>query len=383
LYASEVARVIYAPAKAFKEVIQNPRYIGPLLVAVLFIAANTGYAYALYSKVNLEKIMPGGVYIDEWTENTTYWTSNAVPVLSDDFINGTRYGNHSIEFSMNNSSQIWAQLAGIGTIDCASTYKVLSFRVKWTSPVAEPANVSIQIFSTDTQDYFYNTLTDDLYNATYDTWNNLTIPLASEGWANVGTNADWKNVTGLKLDFTWLESSNITLRISGLYFHGTYQSFLDSAGNSAVLNAVISFIMQFVILWILLSGLVYVLTRLMGGKTVWRTLMILVGLVLMTMVVQGIAKAVSYATLPALYYPAGYIGGVIGEGTAAADTIQEQTFVVTQVADVFLPILVLVWTVGLLALAVRQLTEFSWMKSFLVGIAAYLLTVIVSSLVLS
>jgi hypothetical protein len=36
----EVFRILYAPHKAFKEIIQNPKYVGPILVMILFIGAS-------------------------------------------------------------------------------------------------------------------------------------------------------------------------------------------------------------------------------------------------------------------------------------------------------------------------------------------------------
>jgi len=51
LFAYEVIKVIYSPFKAFKEIVQNPRYLGPVMVMILFVAAYTGFSYVATSKL--------------------------------------------------------------------------------------------------------------------------------------------------------------------------------------------------------------------------------------------------------------------------------------------------------------------------------------------
>src|SRR5208337_888727 len=133
----------------------------------------------------------------------TYWTSNANITESSDAINGSIYGNVSIAFSAQNSSQVSMQLTGIGTVNCSAPngFNLLSFRIKVTSPVTPPENVTIQIFTLNSSsDYFYSDLTDMFSNATYNIWNNLTIPLDSSAWSGSSPNADWGNVTGMQLN---------------------------------------------------------------------------------------------------------------------------------------------------------------------------------------
>jgi hypothetical protein len=381
LYASEVLKVLYTPRKALKEIIQNPRYIGTFFVLVLFVAANVGSQYFISSKSYTERILPNGALLDEWTENATLWTSNVVPVPSGDSINGTHYGNQSLEFSVTNASQVWMELNGIGNIDCSAAggYNVSSFRVKWTSPIDKPVNMTVQMLSAGTSDYFYNTLTEDSFNVTYSIWNNLTIPLgpvATPGWSSSGPGADWGNITGLKLEFTWPTSSNITLRLDSIVFHGVFRSFLESEGMGYLLSDGLFYVMQFAFMWIVFGGLVYLLIRLMGGKPVWRTVLVVVAFVLMIMFVQALVNAVAYATLPNLYYPLDYLGGVQGEGAAAINTLASQTWLVSEVTTA-MQIITLIWTIGLAAIAVRLLSEFSWIKSGLVAIVAYLVTIII------
>lgn len=375
-------KVLYSPRKTLKEVIQNPRYIGPLLIMLLLIAVNVASTYAVLSKEYYEQILPNGTTFDEWTEKNTFWTSNANITKSSDAINGSIYGNVSIAFSVQNSSQVWMQLNGIGTVDCSAPngFNLLSFRIKWTSPV-KSENVTIQMFSLNSSsDYFYSDLKDTFSNATYNIWNNVTIPLDSSEWSGSNRNADWGNVTGLQLQFTWASNSNVTLLVDGLFFHGPFKSLLETGGASYLLDYGVSGVFQFVITWILLAGLIYVLVRVFKGKIVWKPALIAVGFILMTMFVGALINGIGYSTLPTIRFPFELIGGVQGEGTAALNTISSQTWLVTQIGTVA-ELLVWAWTAALASLVVRAVTEFSWAKSVAIAIMAYLITILIAGII--
>ncbi len=59
-------QVIYAPAKAFKKIIENPKYLGALLVLILFVGLAMGFEFVQFSKI--------------YTENTdaSGWLSNRI-----------------------------------------------------------------------------------------------------------------------------------------------------------------------------------------------------------------------------------------------------------------------------------------------------------------
>jgi hypothetical protein len=383
LYVSNVLKVLYSPRKTLKEVIQNPRYIGPLLIMLLLIAVNVASTYAVLSKEYYEQILPSGTKLDEWTENSTFWTSNANITESSDAINGSIYGNASIAFSIQNSPQVWMQLTGIGTVDCSvpNGFNLLSFRIKWTSPVTQPENVTIQIFSLNSSsDYFYSDLKDTFSNATYNIWNNVTIPLDSSAWSGSSRNADWGNVTGLQLQFTWAGNSNVTLLVDGMFFHGPFKSLLETGGTSYLLDYGVSGAFQFIITWILLTGLIYVLVRAFKGKIFWKPMLIAVGFILMTMFVGALINGIGYSTLPTIRFPFELIGGVQGEGTAALNAISSQTWLVTQIGTVA-ELLVWAWTAALASLVVRAVAEFSWAKSVAVAIIAYVITIFIAGII--
>jgi hypothetical protein len=117
------------------------------------------------------------------------------------------------------------------------------------------------------------------------------------------------------------------------------------------------------------------------GKTVWKPMLILVGFALITLFVQMMINVVLGANLPNLYYPLELRGGVTGEGQGALNKLLQDTYLASQIISI-VNIIVIFWTIGLCAIAIRQLTEFSWSKSLLVASVAYFATMIVARLIL-
>ncbi|MFZ0965206.1 MAG: YIP1 family protein [Candidatus Bathyarchaeia archaeon] len=380
-----IFKVIYAPREAFKEIIQNPKYIGPILIMILFTVANMGYFYTIVSKTYVEQTLPTAEQLDRWTENSTLWTGALDVAVKDnfvDYINGTYYGNRSIEFSIVNGTQIWMKLNDTGSINCSGPdgYKNLYLRIKWTSPEVNPENVTIYLFSAASSDYFRYNLTEEFSNSTSNVWNNLTIPLATESWLNNSADANWGNIRGLKLEFAWLNNSNITLLVDGLFFGGIFKSQAENATSYMLNFSIVSF-MQFTIRWVFLGGLLYIMTKAFRAKTVWRPLLILVGFALITMFVQAVINVAAFSTLPRLDYPLEFLGGVKGETENAYNKIMEKTLLVSQISG-YIQIAIIFWTIALCAIATRLLTEFSWSKSFLVATVAYFVTTLAQSFLL-
>ena len=374
MFAYGIFKVIYSPYKAFKEIIEKPSYIGPVLIMILFIIANTGFAYVFLSKTYTDQTMPPSSELDKWTEDITFWGSNANRALSCDCVNGTYYGNSSIAFSKLNSSQVWMRLNITDPLNCSGSngYKNLSFRVKWTSPEAKPNNVSIYLFSTNPTDYFYSNLTEEFVNSTANVWNNITLALKTENWTG---NADWGNITGLKLSFTWPEPKNITVLIDGLFFHGVFKPLIETS-SSYLFNYSLFAFMQFTMQWVVLGGLLYILSKLFGGKAAWRTLLTIAGFALITLFIQALASAVTYTALPTIRYPLEILGGVPGEGQAAYNQIAEASQFVLQINQ-YIQIIIHIWTIALCTIALRLLFEYPWIKSAFISALAYLLSLFV------
>jgi hypothetical protein len=375
---------VYAPHKAFKEIIQNPKYLGPLLIMVMLVIANVAFTYAATTKTIVEHSIPTGEKLDEWTENSTLWTStpNAAISESNDSITGGYFGNASMAFSVTNATQVWAELDNIGPVNCSSPdeYTKLSFRTKWTSPQTQPANMTIKLFSNSSSDYFSYSPTVNALNLTYNIWNNLTIQVNNADWSNSTPNANWTKITGFRLELTWNENSNITLLVDGLFFHGPFSSLFENAGSLYLVNYAILGFMQFIVTWVVLSGLVYIITKAFGGKLVWKPLLILIGFALVTMFVQALVNAIAYAALPTMRYPFELLVGVKGEAQPIVDSINSQTWVVAYVQR-FMQIAVWIWTIALTTLAVRLLAAISWFKSATIAAIAYFVTLLVESFI--
>jgi len=383
-----ILEVIYAPQKALKKMAENPTIIAPILVIAVFAVANLSYAYVIGSKVFVEQTVPNGLNQDEWTQNSTLWISNAQMSENSDVVNGSAYllqytGNTSLAFSSLDTDHVWMKLDGIGTVDCSNPngYDKLSFRVKWTSPTTKPINVTVQLFSNNSSESFFRSLDDDFANSTYNAWTNETILLASENWFQTSSTPTWNSITGLGLEFTWAETSNQTVLIDGLFFHGPMLSEIDLYGTSYLLSFAYSGVMQFVIKWIILSGVIYLMTRSLGGKLVWRVLLIMIGTTLITMAVLPLVNAIATSTISSVNYPFELITGFRGEAAAdeAYNRILDRLFWVDTIHTCGL-IIRPIWTAILCSVAVHVLAAFSWRKSFLVGATVYVVDFIILSI---
>jgi hypothetical protein len=318
--------------------------------------------------------MPASVDLDKWTEDISYWNSNTHRTTNTkDYISGIYYGNKSIEFSLNDSSQIWMELNIPDPLNCSGPegYRSLTFRVKILKPPSPPpSNVSIYLFSVAKQDSFYQDITDKI-NST-GIWNNVTLSLGQE-WKQI-KDARWNNITGLKFEFTWPSKSNITLLIDGLFFHGVYKSRMETEGNLIAMYSINAF-MQFTIYWVLLGGMLYLIPKMFGVKTVWKPLLVSAGFILITYFIRMIVFTFVYITSQEIYLPLTFLGGVPGEGEEVYAQIFQTVTLPYQIMWVFDKI-VWVWITALCAIVIRLISKMSWVKSFIASTSSYLLYVI-------
>jgi hypothetical protein len=387
--AYQVLKVLYAPQKVFKQILKEPKYAGPALVMILFIAANVGYGYAILSKTYVEQTLPQSGQVNQWNDNATKWTSNANKTENfNDYISGSYYGNNSIEFSMINSSRVFMELMNIGPVDCSEPngYKNMSFRIKIVDPQISPANVSIYLSSQEntsvtgnSSGYFYQNLTDAFLKSSSTVWNNLTISIGPTGQWLMIEDANWTDITGLKLDFTWLGNSNVTVLVDGLFFRGIFKSPLQTAGASYLIDYGIIGLLEFGVEWIFASGLILMIAKALGAKITWKPILVAVGFAFIILFVQSILNTVAVSTLPKLYYTLEYIGGTQAEMNVGANKLYAQTWLVSTILG-YLRLAAYVWIIALCAIATRLLTSFSWVKSALVAAVALVVTILVTLL---
>ena len=148
----DIAKVVYAPVKVFKKIIENPKYLGALIILLLFIGLQIGYEYVQFSKTYTENTSPTVDQLPTYI-NSTSWNSTSNVVLSNnynDFFNYSIYvaalgtmptnptgyyslfGNSSLEMNAANTNTITAALSNVFDVDCSapSGFQNLSMTIK-------------------------------------------------------------------------------------------------------------------------------------------------------------------------------------------------------------------------------------------------------------
>ncbi len=382
MFAYGIFKIIYSPLKAFREIVQNPKYRGAFLILVLFIAAYAGSTYVVLSKTYDEQTLPKLAQGDRWTENRTGWTSNASISESNDGVGGSYFGNKTIQFSASNSTQIWMHLDFGERVDCSTPdgFKNMSVRIKMLSPaVAEAKNVSLYLVSSSAGYFGYN-LTGHIISVGNDLWNNITFPVGpEEGW-KVGGAADWGNVTGLRVEFSGSGNVNWTVRLDGLFFRGIFKPAMDNAATYIFAFSVNAATL-FVIRWMFLGGFLYVVTKVLKGKATWQALLALAGFALVTLLVQSVVNIAVYSALPRLYYPLEASGGVKAEADAALSKVVAETALVSEIS-LYVQIVMHIWAIALCAIILRLSSELAWIKSVVAAAIAYLVSVLLANLLM-
>ncbi len=420
MVVQEILQVFYAPHKAFKKIIQEPKYLGPVVVLVIFLIAQIGAAYVVNSRLYFEQTLPTGQDGDTWANNAGLWqASQGVAVINNtlDYINSTNsyygsaapyFGTSSVEFDGTNISSLQMFLNDFGqTVDCsAAGSRNFSLRVKIVSPTTSPQNVTIYLFSMSPANYFAYDLTSEFANSTIleqQLWNNITVPVDTAAWKSSNQAATWGNITGLRMDFTWPAKSTVTLRVAGIFFRGVFETQLTLFGTSAVLtNAALSSATSFLFEWLLFTALIWLLIKGLRGNAVWKPIMVGVGFALITLAVQWIILLVAFSSLPPeVNYSLEYLASVPGEAALASASVESAIGSVL-LAETVVQIAVYVWTIALGTFIVRYMTavapaqsplvptttetenvpaiapqQFGWLKALLVSAVSFVVTITV------
>ncbi len=357
----EVFRIIYAPQKAFKKIIQEPGYKGPLIIMLLFVLSFSGFYSVLSAKVYYDQTAPKLTDLDKWTEDASLWHSKDAKIFinTSDYIQGNYYGNKSIQFVLEDSSSIDMELRIPESLNCLEPYNYtsLSFRIKIIEPLKNPATVGIYLYSGYATDKYFNYLMEgDALEV--NVWSNKTIPLTN--FINVGE-ADWRNITSLKFVLTWTSDENIKVLVDGVFFHGFYISMFEMNGSGIIANFIVSGFMQFTIQWVILSIILYLFSKLFRGQPVWKTMLSISGFVLITLFVQNLILTGVVLAYPEMRLSLETLGGVQGEGWTA--DAQNFMWILTIKYDILDRIVYFVWIVALCSVAFHLLFEFSWARS--------------------
>jgi hypothetical protein len=320
-------KVVYAPVKVFKKIIENPKYLGALIILLLFIGVQIGYEYVQFSKTYTENTSPTVDQLPTFI-NSTYWNSTSNVALSNnynDFFNYSIYvaalgtaptdpngyyslfGNSSLEMNATNTNNITAALSNVFNVDCSapSGFQNLSMTIKQVEPTVAPQSAALTLYSVNDSNFYTYDLTSSLSNtAAIGLWNNLTIPVGqnAQGWTSSGS-PSWGNVTALQLTLTYPASSNITIRIGALFFHGQYQTPIQYNSTGLMLQFLQAFSLQFILGWFLITGFIYLFFKGLKTSIVWKPLFVALAFALFVLVIRALVNLVAAATLPPLYYP--------------------------------------------------------------------------------
>jgi hypothetical protein len=399
---TDIAQVIYAPKKAFRSIIANPKYLGAIIVLVLFIGVQIGYEYGQFSKIQLEITAPVPGAMQSFNNATNWQASPDVALTNnfDDYYNNTvfvgelqyppnnpagyypLFGNFSLQIQANNTDTFTAALTNTSNVDCSQTgFQNLSLTIKLIQPQTTPQNATLTLYSLGDTNYYTYDLTSALSTASaVNQWGNLTIPVgpSAQGWTESG-NPQWMNITSLTLQFTYPSNSDIDVRIGALFFRGQWSQPIQYDATGFLLRFLQVFSLQFLFTWLILSALVYLILRGLKSPVTWKPLFIALGMALFVMVIRGIVNIIATATLPVSYYPYDVSLGVVYDsfaslyypatiGTLTAQSVTalatiDASFAAFRVILSAMFVISYVWLGGLTALAIKELKpEFSTMK---------------------
>jgi len=398
LIIKDILGVIYAPHKAFKKIVENPKYLAVAIIIVLFVALQTAYYYNYYSKVNYEQTMPPTDQLSAFTtSNATQWITTQGTIVTEnsvDYINQTYYGNNSLQFAISNSNSLSATLEQFGyTANCGSDgFLNLSMSFKQVSPNVAPRSGILTLYTANgTSSYFTLDITSMLTNNLGE-WNNLTIPVGTSEWQSTGS-PDWSEVTGLKLNLTYQASSDITILLQGVFFRGQYLTQTNVLGVGTFLGyAAYSIVIQVLVQWVILAVVSYLILKgLKAPNVVWKPLFIAMGFTLMVLVITSLLALLGSFTLPTIHYPYDFppyasliypdfiISGASPSSQVAYESIVAATTTYTTI-NTALTVLIYVWQVALVTFAVKAISGFSYAKSIVTAVGTVILSVLILSL---
>lgn len=343
---NDLAEVIYAPIKAFKKIVENPKYLGAILVLILFVGLAMGFEFVQFSKIYTENTVPAVGQQQDFL-NSTSWSSNGH--LSDNFAdpfnysifvaaldaNYSLFGNSSLEMDAIHTNNITAALGNVFNVDCnaPSGFQNLSLTMKQVAPSSPPQSASLTLYSINDTSFYTYDLSSSLKTAAVDVWNNLTISLGDQasGWTPTGT-PSWGNITALQLSLTYPANSNVTMRIGALFFRGQYNTPVQTDSLGLVEQFLSSYGFEFILMWFVLTGIIYLFFYGLKTAHVWKPLFVATGFALIVMAIRALINILAAATLPTLYYPYditlgvrfNFFGATAYAGAASSLTTQSQ-----------------------------------------------------------
>jgi len=330
LIIEDLLKVIYAPKQAFKRIIASPKYMGVIIIFILFIGLQIGYEYTQYSKFQLERTSPPINALSNFTNAVNWTTSSGTNITNNfsDYFNYTivvaispiepaifpqpgfvyayypdLFGNRSLQISSSNTTSTIAALSNFD-VNCDEIgFQNLTLIIKQTQPKTTPQNATLTLYSLDDTNYFqYNLKPQLLDSSNLAQWNNLTIPVGknAQGWSINGS-PTWSNITALTLQFNFSSTTNVTINIGALYFQGQYITTNQIDSTALVMISLQQFSLQFLATWGLFTGVLFVFLKVFKAQVIWKPLFIVSGFALFIMVIRGIVNVIAAIALPSIY----------------------------------------------------------------------------------
>lgn len=426
---NDIAEVLYAPVKAFKRIIENPKYLGAVIILLLFVGVALAYESAEISKVYSENTYPSVDKLPMLTNatltsgNNLAWRGSQGVNFSNNFVdyfdysiyvfqpglspNDTAsyyslYGNNSLQIDAANTQNITAALGNVFNVNCdANGFHNITMAIELVSPNGTvPTKATLTLYSINDADFYTYDLTPSLSNtALVGSWENLTIPVgpSAQGWTSNGS-PTWSNITSLKMDLTYPTNSDITVRIGALFFRGQY---LPSLGLDIIERLLLSFALQFAFTWFVLSAIMFLVFKGLKTNITWKPIIVAIGFALVVMVIRELVNLVAALAMPTiylpvditpgtianplgvLYYPVEAISHLMVSAQAAANTANAATSTLGIVALATL-VISYVWlgTLGTIIVGTIK-PEFSILKRIAISASSVAITIVILYFVLS
>ncbi len=363
---TEALKVIYAPHKAFKTIVQNPKFSGPILIAILSILVGVGSQYAAYSRINIQESLPSltnQTSPSPWTSNTTLWISNAN-------ISESTSGSilASLQFNVSNGTQITAELDSIGPADCSDNgpYENLTIALKWSHPNGRPPQNATLFLNSTGSDYFYRDLSAFLTQMGNGSWGNFTLPLgpSSVEWTNSSSLAAWSNITSVKLDFDWAEAdrADLSVFVDALFFLSKDYQWLGNVAANSLSIIAFNETLNYVFYWILFTFVAYIVAKAFQIQAGMKTFLVFVAFALVGWLIVKAVFIGVYAAFPQIYE----VFDPFGLVTSTGNSLLFLEFYV------YNPLILPLWPMIIMFFAARNGFDLPASKSLAVAIISFL-----------
>jgi hypothetical protein len=401
LFLYDIFKVIYSPFKAFREILENPRYIGPVLIIIISLFLAIGTQYVSVSKHYVETITPTSPR-DAWTNMTTpssMWAMNAPPenvTAASNANSDLLAGNYSVHAFVSDNSTIWLKTTDIRTINCSdSGFRTFYYKLMYTAfnQTQAPQNATyavLRMFSYNNESRYFEfdllSSQSQRYLNTSQAWIDANVTLS--GWTPYG-NPNWENITGIEFVLVFPQTGQLSLSLNDLYFGGKYDPLFNVFGFLNWLSStVVSSAFDIFLRWLIFAALLWLTVKVFQPQGIsFRTLLIVVGYAFAIMFVYLTIDILSISQLPSLYFPNKVIfpltGREIQVASVATNNIYNTYWTSTIAYDAFIGVWYVshVWMIALFAIALKTMQNFSWKKAVVISVMAYIIALFLRAII--